>query len=79
MLDFDKVKAIASPFLNLAFGQLVQDVSNDRITSNIEPVGLTRNNVDLIRRVIDNARDYHSDAAIREAFNQAISTAAKDC
>ena len=60
-LDFTKVGVFASPFFNVAIGQLLRDIKSEDLNrllkvSNMTPAGLA-----VLRRVIENSKRYYSD------------------
>jgi hypothetical protein len=61
-LNFEGVRIFASPFMNAAIGQLLRDISAAALNEllivdrdSITPVGLT-----VMRRVIENAKEYYA-------------------
>jgi len=71
-VDFRGVQVFASPFFNAAFGQLLRDAKaadlNRLLTiSHLIPTGL-----DVLRRVIENAKQYYSSPDYRAAQEQVL-------
>ncbi len=68
-LDFAGSNVFASPFFNAAVGQLLEDISADNLNRlltilNLGPVG-----VNVLRRVVENAREYYSNQKVRAAVD----------
>lgn len=78
LLNFGGVRVLASPFLNMAVGQLLQDVPYDDVNRCLQTKGLTHHDDTLLRRVVENARDYYSDPVARRALDRAIANAAEE-
>lgn len=77
-LDFAGVAVFASPFFNAAVGQLLKDNSSEKLNrlikiSNLSPAGIT-----VIKRVIENAKQYYADPKIKQAVDDVINEQAKD-
>lgn len=71
-LDFTKVGVFASPFLNVAIGQLLKDIKSEDLNrllkvSNMTPAGLA-----VLRRVIENSKQYYSDDKTRKAVDEIL-------
>ncbi len=71
-LDFAEVNIFASPFFNAAIGQLLKDIQTEKLNrlikfSNLSPVGMQ-----LVKKVIGNAKQYYSSENIREAVNEVL-------
>lgn len=78
LLDFTGVRVLASPFLNMAVGQLLQDVPYDDVSRCLQTKGLTPHDDTLLRRVVENARDYYTNPVAQRALDKAIANAAED-
>jgi hypothetical protein len=71
-LDFTNVTVFASPFFNSAIGRLLKDIKPDdlnrllKITS-LVPAGLT-----VLKRVIENSKEYYSNGAVRKALDEVL-------
>ena len=78
LLDFTQVRVVASPFLNMAVGRLLEDVPSDNITRCLETRGLSNHNKYLLERVIANAREYYGNPIARCALDKAIANTAED-
>ena len=71
-LDFIEVNIFASPFFNAAIGKLLKDIETETLKhlltlSNLNPVG-----TQLVKKVIDNAKQYYSSENVREAVNEVL-------
>ena len=78
LLDFTGVRVVASPFLNMAVGQLLEDEPYGDIPDRIEMTGLSPHDTNLFERVIANARDYYGNPVARRAIDRAIANVAQD-
>lgn len=72
-LDFDGVEIFASPFFNFAIGQLLRDIPPDTLNrllkfSNLNPVGRQ-----VLKRVIENSKQYYSNENTRKAVDEVVS------
>jgi hypothetical protein len=75
-LDFAEVRIVASPFLNGAIGQLLRDLSPDDLNRYLKFVNLPPVTRPILKRVIDNAKDYYTSATVRQAVDEAVSVEA---
>lgn len=71
-LDFTKVGVFASPFFNVAIGQLLRDIKSEDLNcllkvSNMTPAGLA-----VLRRVLENSKRYYSDEKTRKAVDEIL-------
>lgn len=79
LLDFTGVRVVASPFLNMAVGQLLENDPYGDIPDRIETKGLLAHDTNLFERVIANARKYYGNpVARRAAIDRAIANATED-
>jgi len=76
-LDFTDVKIVASPFLNAAIGQLLRDISPDDLNTYLKISNLSLISRPVLRRVIENAKAYYGNDAVREAVDEVIDAAAR--
>jgi len=77
-LDFSGVTVFASPFFNAAIGLLLKDIKPEDLNrllkvSNLTPVGM-----DVLKRVIENSKQYYSDDKTRKALDDILSEKAED-
>ncbi|WP_152226416.1 STAS-like domain-containing protein [Pseudomonas sp. SCB32] len=59
-LDFDGVKVFASPFFNAGIGALLEDVKPDILNRNLKINHISDFGSRVLRRVIENAKEYYS-------------------
>jgi hypothetical protein len=59
-LDFDGVEVVASPFFNAGIGRLLADLSPDLLNAHLRFAHLSVLADRILRRVIENARDYYA-------------------
>jgi hypothetical protein len=77
-IDFLGVKVFASPFFNSAIGRLLKDFSKDTLNrllsfDNLNPVG-----TDVVKRVIENSKQFYSHPEVQKAVEQAIAQRSQD-
>ncbi len=72
-LDFADVRIVASPFLNAAIGQLLRDFSPEELNRYLKFVNLPAVTRPILKRVIDNAKEYYGSEQVRQAVDEAIS------
>lgn len=70
-ISFDRVTMLVSLFLNVAVGQLYGSFSEEDIRSLVKVEGLSGDDMELLKRVVDNAKKYYAnpsgyDAAWRD-------------
>lgn len=70
-LDFTGVDIIAPPFLNAAIGELLKDLQPEDLdllkVSDLIPLG-----VRVMKRVIENSKEYYSDEKTRKAVDEVL-------
>ncbi len=71
-LDFTGVKVFASPFFNFAIGQLLKDIAADDLNRLLNFTALNENGLNVLERVIANAKRYYSDPQYREAVDTVL-------
>lgn len=71
-LDFDGVSVFASAFFNFAIGQLLKDLTPDSLNKCLKITNLSFNGHGLLKRVIDNAKHYYSDAQYQNAVDNVL-------
>lgn len=59
-ISFENVTTLISLFLNVAIGQLYGSFSEDAIRTQLKVEGLSSDDMDLLKRVVDNAKKYYS-------------------
>lgn len=57
-LSFANVESLTSAFLNAAIGQLYGELSEQKIRANLSVAGMTPDDIDLLRRVVEAAKQY---------------------
>jgi hypothetical protein len=60
IISFDHVAIVISLFLNVAIGQLYSEVSEKQIRALVKVEGLSGDDMELLKRVVDNAKKYYS-------------------
>ncbi len=59
-ISFENVTMLISLFLNVAIGQLYGSCSEDAIRTQLKVEGLSSDDMELLKRVVDNAKKYYS-------------------
>ncbi len=59
-ISFKNVTMLISLFLNVAIGQLYGSLSEDAIRAQLKVDGLSPDDMELLKRVVDNAKKYYS-------------------
>lgn len=59
-LSFEHVTMLISLFLNVAIGQLYGSFSEEKIQKNLKVEGLSPDDLELLKRVIENAKKYYA-------------------
>ncbi|MHB0917330.1 MAG: STAS-like domain-containing protein [Thiobacillus sp.] len=59
-LDFEGVKVFASPFFNAGIGRLLGELSTDTLNARLKFDHLSDFGARVLRRVIENAKDYYA-------------------
>ena len=59
-LDFDGVTIFASPFFNVAIGQLLRDIDSYSLNQLLKPSHLSPLGLRILKRVIENSKWYYS-------------------
>lgn len=62
VLSFENVEVLISLFLNVAIGQLYGVFSPEQIKAQVAVEGLAEDDVELLKRVIENAKKYYANA-----------------
>ncbi|MEL6326021.1 MAG: STAS-like domain-containing protein [Cyanobacteria bacterium J06626_23] len=71
-LDFADVTVFASAFFNFAIGQLLRDMSPADLNHLVKIENLSDHGKPILKRVIDNAKQYYSDAQYQRAVDGAL-------
>ncbi|MGI6131042.1 MAG: STAS-like domain-containing protein [Bacillota bacterium] len=77
-LDFSGVKVFASSFFNSAVGQLFRDLNSDALNRLVSIVNLESDGAAVLRRVIENSRQYYTDPKMREAVDSVMDRQSED-
>ena len=67
-ISFENVTMIISLFLNVAIGQLYGSFSEDLVRSQLKVEGLSSDDMELLKHVVDNAKKYYSN---KESYDDA--------
>ena len=59
-VSFERITVLISLFLNAAIGQLYGSFSDDEIRSHIKVTGLDNDDMEMLRRVKENAQNYYA-------------------
>ncbi|MBE9248499.1 STAS-like domain-containing protein [Dolichospermum sp. LEGE 00240] len=76
-LDFTGVKVFASPFMNFAFGQLLKDISPEKLNQLIEFTSLNDDGWDVLQYIMTKAKRYYSDEKYRHAVDAVMTDMAE--
>ena len=71
-LEFAGIGVFASPFFNAAIGQLLKDTKPGALNQLLKINHLTDNGKVVLKRVIENAKQYYSDDAARKAIDDIL-------
>jgi STAS-like domain of unknown function (DUF4325) len=76
-LDFAEVEIFASPFFNFAIGQLVKDIQTDTLNQLLKVSHLNSVGMKILKRVIENSKEYYSSPKTRKAIEEVLSEQAE--
>lgn len=76
-LDFAGVEIFAPPFVNFAFGQLLKDISSEKLNQLLEFTSLNADGWDVINHVMTKVKRYYSDEKYRTAVDTVITDMAR--
>ncbi|HPJ27072.1 MAG TPA: STAS-like domain-containing protein [Synergistaceae bacterium] len=68
VISFENVTLLISLFLNVAIGQLYGSFSEDAIRGQLRVEGLSSDDMELLKRVVDNAKRYYAN---KESYDEA--------
>jgi hypothetical protein len=71
-LNFSRVGAFTSPFFNAAIGHLLQDIKPEVLNRLLDVSDLVPAAEYVLRRVIENSKQYYSSQDVRNAVDQAM-------
>ncbi len=77
-LDFARVIVFASPFFNAAMGQLLRDLKPEDLNRLLRVVDLSPVGQEVLKRVIENAKQYYASGDSRKAHNEVLEKFAKE-
>lgn len=66
-LSFERVDILISLFLNVAIGQLYDTFSEEDIRALVKVAGLDDDDIEMLRRVVENAKRYYSNQKAYDA------------
>lgn len=72
-LDFTGVKVFSSPFLNVAIGQLLRDLTPETLNRLLRCENITPAGLNALRVVISSAKEYYSSERTARAIDEAVS------
>jgi hypothetical protein len=75
LLSFNNISMLTSAFLNAAIGQLYGTFSEEKIRSLLDVKDIQPDDLALLKRVVDTAKQYFKDP---ERFDQAIRNASEN-
>ncbi len=76
VISFENMTILISLFLNVAIGQLYSSFSEEAIRAQLKIEGLSSDDMELLKRVVENAKKYYSnqksydDAWLEEESNE---------
>jgi len=71
-LDFEGVRIYASPFFNIAIGQLLKDLKSDDLNRLLKIDGMSNDGNMVLRRVIENSKEYYTNPNSRKAVDEVL-------
>lgn len=71
-LDFINVSVFASPFFNSAIGRLLKDIEPDDLNRLLIVTNLVSTGLTVLKRVIENSKDYYSNPEARKALDEVL-------
>mgnify|MGYP001614883625 CR=1 FL=1 len=71
-LSFQNVESLTSAFLNAAVGQLYGHFSPELLKEKLSVTQIEKDDLALLKRVIDTARQYFQDPAVIESVQRAV-------
>lgn len=69
IVSFNNITTLTSAFLNTAIGQLYGEFSEEQIRSLLEVQDIQEDDLELLKRVVDTAKQYFKDP---KTFDQAV-------
>ena len=77
-LDFEGVTQFATPFFNFAIGQLLKDIAEADLQRLLKIEHLNETGELVVKRVIKNATNYHSDKDYRKIVDSILEQQARE-
>lgn len=77
-LDFSGVTVFASPFFNAGVGQLLKDIDPGKLNDLLKVGSLVPTGLNVLKRVIENAKQYYSDSKHKAAVDEVIKSHSED-
>ncbi len=77
-LDFKSATVFATPFFNAALGQLLKDIPPGQLNHLLSITNMVPTGANILKRVIENARQYYSDPAHKAAVDSVVGERSKD-
>jgi hypothetical protein len=68
----------ASPFFNAAIGQLLKDIKSEDLNRLLKICNLVPAGLAVLKRVIENSKQYYSDENFRKAQDEVLLEQAED-
>ena len=77
-LDFDGVQVFASPFFNVAIGQLLSDIEPGDLNRLLKVSNLPPHGIEVLKRVIENSKEYYENGPSRKALDDILKEHAEE-
>jgi hypothetical protein len=77
-LDFAQISVFASPFFNSSVGRLLADLAPDDLNERLEVLNLDPDGLLVLKRVIQNSREFYASPAARESVRRMLDQRAED-
>ena len=71
-LNFENVTVFASPFFNTAIGRLLKDIKPEDLNRLLKIINLVPAGLTVLKRVIENSKEYYSNAGARKALDEVL-------
>ena len=77
-MDFNGVTVFASPFFNAGIGQLLKDIEPGQLNDLLNVANLVPTGLNVLKRVIDNAKEYYSNPKHKAAVDAVVKNHSED-
>ena len=77
-IDFTGVTVFASPFFNAGVGQLLKDIEPAKLNDLLKVASLVTTGLNVLKRVIENSKQYYSDPKHKEAVDTVVRSQSED-